>query len=274
MRLALVQQRATSDKAANVARGLAALEAAAAGGAQLVCFAELAFEPFYPQHPAGPDFASLAEPVPGPVVELFQRTAAELEMVVVLNLFERDGHRTFDSSPVIDADGRLLGCTRMIHITEYACFHEQGYYTPGDTGAPVYETAVGRIGVAICYDRHFPEYMRALALGGAELVVVPQAGSVGEWPEGLYQSELQVAAFQNGYFTALCNRVGEEECLTFGGESFVCAPDGSVIASAPALEETILYADVDLEMVVRSHARRLFMKHRRPELYGTWLARR
>ena len=107
MRLALVQQRATSDKAANVARGLAALEAAAAGGAQLVCFAELAFEPFYPQRPAGPDFASLAEPVPGPVVELFQRTAAELEMVVVLNLFEREGTRTFDSSPVIDADELL-----------------------------------------------------------------------------------------------------------------------------------------------------------------------
>ncbi len=274
MRLALVQQRATPDKQANVARGLAALDAAAAGGAKLACFAELAFEPFYPQRPAGPDDASLAEPVPGPVTELFQRKAAELEMVVVLNLFERDGHRTFDSSPVIDADGRLLGCTRMIHITEYACFHEQGYYTPGDTGAPVYETAVGRVGVAICYDRHFPEYMRALALGGAELVVVPQAGSVGEWPEGLYQSELQVAAFQNGYFTALCNRVGEEECLTFGGESFVCAPNGSVIANAPALEETILYADVDLDTVERSHARRLFMKHRRPELYGGWLERR
>jgi N-carbamoylputrescine amidase len=274
MRVALIQQRSTPDKDANIARGLAALEAAAAGGAKLACFAELAFEPFYPQHPAGPDFASLAEPVPGPMTELFQQKAAELEMVVVLNLFERDGKRAFDSSPVIDADGRLLGCTRMIHITEYACFHEQGYYTPGDTGAPVYKTAVGRIGVAICYDRHFPEYMRALALGGAELVVVPQAGSVGEWPEGLYQSELQVAAFQNGYFTALCNRVGEEECLTFGGESFVCAPNGSVIASAPALEETILYADLDLEKVELSHARRLFMKHRRPELYGTWLARR
>ncbi len=101
----------------------------------------------------------------------------------------------------------------MIHITEYHCFHEQGYYAPGDTGAPVYDTAAGRIGVAICYDRHYPEYMRALALEGAELVIVPQAGSVGEWPAGLYEAEMQVAAFQNGYFTALCNRVGPEECL-------------------------------------------------------------
>jgi predicted amidohydrolase len=271
MQIALVQQHATSDRQANVASGLAALEAAAANGSQLVCFAELAFEPFYPQHPAGPESARLAEPVPGPITEAFQAKAAELGVVVVLNLFERDGNRTFDSSPVIDADGSLLGRTRMIHITEYPCFHEQGYYTPGDTGAPVYDTAIGKVGVAICYDRHFPEYMRTLGVGGAEVVVVPQAGAVGEWPAGLYEAEMQVAAFQNGYFTALCNRVGEEECLTFGGESFVCAPNGMVIAKAPAADDAILYADLDLPKLDRSHARRLFLKHRRPELYGTWI---
>jgi predicted amidohydrolase len=271
MHIALVQQHATADKRANVERGLQALQAAAANGSQLVCFSELAFEPFYPQRPAGPDFAGLAEPVPGPTTLAFQAKAAELGVVVVLNLFERDGDRTFDSSPVIDADGRLLGCTRMIHITEYPCFHEQGYYTPGDTGAPVYDTAIGKLGVAICYDRHFPEYMRALAVGGAEVVVVPQAGTAGEWPEGLYEAEMQVAAFQNGYFTALCNRVGPEDCLTFGGESFVCAPNGMVIARAPAADDTILYADLDLSKLDRSHARRLFLKHRRPELYPRWI---
>jgi predicted amidohydrolase len=271
MQLALVQQRAGHDKRANVETGLAAVDVAAANGAQLVCFAELAFERFYPQKPAEPDFASLAETVPGPVTEAFQSKAAQHGVVIVLNLFERDGSRTFDSSPVIDADGKLLGCTRMIHITEYACFHEQGYYTPGDTGAPVYDTAIGKLGVAICYDRHFPEYMRALAVAGAEVVVVPQAGAVGEWPDGLYDAEMRVAAFQNGYFTALCNRVGEEECLTFGGESFVCAPNGSVIAKAPAGEDFILYAACDLPKVERSHARKLFLRHRRPELYGAWI---
>ena len=118
----------------------------------------------------------------------------------------------------------------MIHITDYDCFHERGYYCPGDSGAPVYETAYGKIGVAICYDRHYPEYMRALTLSGAEIVFVPQAGAVGEWPEGLYEAELRVAAFQNGYFTALCNRVGQEPKLNFAGESFVCDPSGCVIA--------------------------------------------
>jgi len=125
--------------------------------------------------------------------------------------------------------------------------------------------------VAICYDRHYPEYMRALALGGAEVVVVPQAGAADEWPEGLYEGEMRVAALQNGYFVALCNRVGPEERLTFAGESFVCDPNGHVIARAPRGQDVILEADVDLSLVASSHARQLFLKHRRPELYGEWL---
>jgi N-carbamoylputrescine amidase len=273
MRIALVQQHATKNRENNIERGLRALDEAAAAGADLVCYAELAFEPFYPQRPADGDPKGLAQEVPGPVTESFAKRAAELGVVVVLNLFERDGDLCYDCSPVIDADGSLVGRARMVHITDYPCFHEQGYYAPGDTGAPVFQTRVGRIGVSICYDRHYPEYMRALALAGAELVVVPQAGAVGEWPDGLYEAELRVAAFQNGYFTALCNRVGAEECLDFAGQSFVCAPDGRVVASAPEGEDYILYADLDLAEVADSHARKLFLKDRRPELYSDWLAR-
>jgi predicted amidohydrolase len=273
MKIALIQQHATSDKADNIRRGLAAVDAAAAGGANLVVFAELAFERFYPQNPADADPLRLAESVPGPVTDAFAERARQHGLVIVLNLYERDGRHAYDCSPVIDADGRLLGRTRMIHITEYACFHEQGYYTPGDTGAPVYETKAGRIGVAICYDRHYPEYMRALAVAGADLVVVPQAGAVGEWPDGLYEAEMQVAAFQNGYFTALCNRVGEEECLTFSGESFICSPEGRVIARAATGKDDILYADLDLAETARSHARQLFLRDRRPELYAGWVVR-
>lgn len=273
MRIALVQQHATRDRHDNLQRGLAAFDRAVQDGARVVCYAELAFEWFHPQRPAGADVASLAEPIDGPTVRAFQARARQHGVVVVLNLFERAGAHTYDSSPVIDADGRLLGVTRMAHITEYACFHEQGYYAPGDSGAPVYDTAAGRIGVAICYDRHFPEYMRALAVGGADLVVVPQAGAVGEWPEGLYEAEMRVAAFQNGYFVALCNRVGQEDCLTFGGESFVCDPDGGIMARAPALTDHTLQVDIDLAATAGSHARRLFLQHRRPELYASWVGR-
>jgi len=272
MKIALVQQPATHDKRHNVERGLRALEQAARAGAAVVAFPELAFERFYPQHRAAPAPWRLAEPVPGPTTDRFCRKARELGVVVILNLYERDGQRGFDSSPVIDADGRLLGRTRMMHITDYACFHEQGYYTPGDTGAPVYATRAGSIGVAICYDRHFPEYMRALALGGADLVIVPQAGSVDEWPQGLYEAEMRVAAFQNGYFTALCNRVGAEERLTFAGESFVCGPDGAVLVRAGKLTDEILHVDLDLTAAQSSHARRLFLRDRRPDLYAAWVS--
>lgn len=266
MKIALIQQHATRDKTDNVTRGLASLEAAARAGAELACYGELAFEWFHPQHPASGNVRDLAEPIDGPTVTAFRRKARELGIVTLINLFERDGDRTYDSSPVIDADGSLLGVTRMIHITEYPCFHEQGYYTPGDNGAPVYQTRAGKIGVAICYDRHFPEYMRTLALDGAELVVVPQAGAAGEWPEGLYEGEMRVAAFHNGYFVALCNRVGREDCLDFAGESFVCAPDGAVIARASQGNDEILYAGIDFTEIERSHARQLFLRHRRPEL--------
>ncbi len=275
-RIALVQQRVHEDIESNLERGLAAARSAAAQGARLVAFAELAFTPFYPQYRApdsrpAADLLQLAEPTSGPTVTAFRELAAELGLVVVLNFFEREGERTFDSSPVIDADGSLLGTTRMVHITDYEGFHEQDYYDPGDAGMPVFDTAVGKVGVAICYDRHYPECMRALALKGAELVVIPQAGTAGEWPDGLYQAELQVAAFQNGYFTALCNRVGKEESLDFAGESFVCSPAGEVLAEAGTGTEETLLVDIDLDETASSHARRLFLRHRRPDLYADWL---
>ena len=270
MKLALIQQRVTTDLAANLERGLHAVRLAAADGAELVLFPELAFTPFYPQHPASGDVSALAEPVPGPTTAAFQAIARELGVVVVMNLFERAEDGTYDCSPVIDADGSLLGRTRMVHITEYPCFHEQQYYKASTLGAPVYDTRIGRVGVAICYDRHFPEYMRALALGGADLVLVPQAGIVDEWPQGFFEGEMCTAAFQNGYFLALCNRVGQEDKLEFAGESFVCGPDGAVRARAPKGSDGILLADINLADAERSHARRVLLKDRRPDLYREW----
>jgi N-carbamoylputrescine amidase len=273
VRIALIQRHAAEDQAVNVNEGAEAVRRAAADGAQLVAFAELAFTRFHPQHPVPPGFdvRTLAEPVPGPTTQVFAALARELEIVIVLNVFERDGDKTYDCSPVIDADGRIVGKTRMVHILECPCFHERQYYAPGDLGAPVFDTRVGRVGVAICYDRHFPEYMRALALKGADLVVVPQAGVVDEWAPGVYEGELQTAAMQNGYFVALCNRVGVEERLTFAGESFVCGPDGGIIARAARGADVTLIADVDLSEVGKSHARRVLLKDRRPDLYGGWL---
>jgi predicted amidohydrolase len=271
MKLALIQQKCSEDRRSNRMRGLAAVREAVERGAGIICFAELAFDPFYPQQPATADKVQLAEPVPGPTTEMFAELAANLGVVIILNLFERDGDRTYDTSPVIDANGELLGKARMVHIADFPCFHEKGYYTPGDRGVAVFDTAAGRIGVAICYDRHYPEYMRALALRGAQVVFVPQAGAVGEWPEGLYEAEMRVAAFQNGYFTALCNRVGREPQVTFAGESFICDPEGYVIARAGVGSDEILLCDIDPCRLDNAPARKFFLRDRRPELYEEWL---
>jgi predicted amidohydrolase len=269
MRIALIQQSAGPDLDDNLRRGKTAFEEAARGGAALAAFAELAFLPFLPQVAAEerPDARAFAQTVPGPLTEEFAALARRHGIVTVLNLFEREGDRTYDASPVLDADGRWLGTTRMVHIMDGPGFRERGYYAPGPSRPFVFSTAVGKIGVAICYDRHFPEYMRGLGLLGAELVVIPQAGILNEWGEGLYEGEVQVAAFQNGYYAALCNRVGAEDILTFAGESFAADPNGRVIARAPAGCDHILYAECDWAAIPASPAKRHFYPDRRPDVY-------
>ncbi len=271
MKLALAQQSAGPDRESNLGRALAAMDSAKEAGADVVAFPELAIDRFFPQHERDAGARGIAERIPGPTSDAISRKAAELSLVTVFNMYEADGSgRYFDSSPVFDADGSLLGVTRMVHITDYACFHEQAYYDPGDQGAPVYTTKAGAIGVAICYDRHYPEYMRALGVGGAELVIIPQAGALDEWPEGLYEAEVRTAAFQNGYFTALCNRVGEEQRLTFAGESFVVNPQGQVVARGKRLTDDLVLTDIDLSECASSPARTLFWRDRRPDLYRDW----
>ncbi|MBN2206451.1 MAG: carbon-nitrogen hydrolase family protein [Candidatus Aminicenantes bacterium] len=267
MKIALVQVKASRNPAANLARGLDAFWTAARAGADLVVFPELAFLPFLPRRRATARALALAEPIPGPTTDRFAAEAARAGVVVVLNLFERRAGRTYDASPVIDADGSLRGITRMVHIMDGPGFRERGYYAPAADTDLVVKTRVGRVGVCICYDRHFPEYMRGLALAGAEIVVIPQAGVVGEWPAGLFEAEVRVAAFQNGYFGALANRVGREGGLRFAGESFVAGPDGSIIARAPRGREGVLLADCDRTRLRASPARRHFLPDRRPSFY-------
>lgn len=272
MRIALAQLSASPDRAANLDKILGAMTSARAQGAELIAFPEVILDRFFPQVPGDRAALDLAEPIPGPTADRIAARARELGLVTVFNLYEVDGEgRRFDSSPVFDADGALLGITQMVHITDYELFHEQDYYHPGLRGMPVYETKVGKVGVAICYDRHYPEVMRALGVAGAELVVIPQAGTLGEWPEGLYEAEVRTAAFQNGYFAALANRVGVEGKLHFSGESFVSDPEGQIVARGKTDEEDLVIADLDLAKCATSTARKLFWKHRRPELYRDWL---
>ncbi len=267
VRIGLAQVAASDDISKNIERGLDWVDKAAEAGCRLCVFPEMAFHPFFPQHRGERRFFAWAEPIPGPITELFQERAAKHGIVVIPNIFELAGPgRHYDASPIIDADGGLVGVSRMTHIAEEPGFNERYYYWPGDSEFDVHATAAGPIGIAICYDRHFPEQMRALTIAGADIILSPFAGTTADPFDG-YEIEMRGSAFSNALFIACCNRVGEEAKVAFAGRSFVVDPAGDVIARAGE-EEELLVVDIDRERVAEMRQKRPFLRDRRPELYG------
>jgi N-carbamoylputrescine amidase len=270
MNVACAQFRHEGDRAASVEKAIEWMGRAADQGADIIVFPELAFDFFFPQVRADARYFDWAEPIPGPTTERFQAAAAELGLVTVINVFERAAPgRYYDASPVIDADGTLLGVSRMLHIAEEPGYNEKYYYWPGEGGRPVYETRAGRLGVAICYDRHYPEHFRALTLGGAELVVVPTATSTSEQTfKDVWEIEIQASAVANQIFVAVANRAGVDGELRFFGESFLVNPAGRVIARATSEEEELLVAELDLGDIERVRRQVPFLRDLRRDLYG------
>jgi N-carbamoylputrescine amidase len=259
----------------NVTKALQMMADAAQAGAQLIVFPEMSVDPFFPQYRAEKRFFDWGVPVPGPLTDRFQEEAARLGLATVINLFERAAPgRYYDCSPVFGADGDYLGKQRMTHILEGPGYNERYYYWEGDSGYPVFEvgTAQGRpvrIGVAICYDRHFPEGMRALALGGAEVIVVPTAtASMEAQFRAVWEVEMQAAAIANGVFVVVANRAGVDDTLTFFGRSFAVDPYGRVLARAPEDDVALLLVDLDLDLVEAARRDMPFLRDRRPETYG------
>jgi N-carbamoylputrescine amidase len=268
VRIALAQCSATEDREANLQKAFRLMEQAKGKGASLICFPEMAFDLFFPRIRADKRYFALAEPVPGPTVDQLRQKAKELELVTVINLYERAGPgEYYDSSPVIDADGTLLGLSRMMHIAELPNYNEKFYYWPGNTGFPVFQTRCARVGLAICYDRHFPEQMRALTLSGAEIILVPTATSTLALKH-IWELEMQAAAVANQVFIAVANRVGTEGEMTFFGKSFVSNPRGEVVARAGEGVEELLLADLELELIEQVRQVLPFLRDRRPETYG------
>lgn len=267
-KVALAQVAATDDREANRAAAIALIRTAAQRGAGLIVFPEMGFDPFFPRHRADPRYFDWAEPIPGPTVSRLQAEARALGITVVANIFERAAPgEYYDASPVIGADGALLGRSRMAHIAEAPHFNEKFYYRPGDGGFAVFESAAGRLGVAICYDRHYPEQLRILALRGCEILTVPLAAiSREQW--AMFEMEMQVASFQNQYWSVVVNRVGREGEMEFVGRSFVTDPFGKVVARAADGVPELLIVDIDLGAI--DAARRVIphFRDRRPELYA------
>lgn len=269
--IALVQMSMEESVRANLDKAVAALSDATGNGAELVCFPEIQFSPFFPQFSGG-DASRYAMEIDHPMVQVMQQACRELGVVAVPNLYLEEGGKRYDACPVIDSNGAILGVSKMVHIVQAPFFYEQDYYAPSDSGFQVYDTSAGRIGVVICFDRHYPESVRACALKGAELMVIPTANTMGE-PLDLFEWELRVAARQSGVFIAMCNRVGVEREMDFCGESVVADPTGGVVAKADDREQ-ILYAEIDLDLIEKSREARPYLKLRRAEfcaLGGTYV---
>jgi N-carbamoylputrescine amidase len=269
------------DRDTNLARAEDAIRSAAGRGAAIICLQELFRSPYFPQVENAEAF-DLAEPIPGPTTEHMAGLAAELGVILIVPVFERRVAGVYhNSAVVIDRDGRQAGLYRKMHIPDDPGFYEKFYFTPGDNGFRAFDTSAGRVGVLICWDQWFPEAARLLALDGAEILFFPTAIA---WLDGEGDEEnaaqreswitIQRAhAIANGVFVAASNRVGREKSLNFYGSSFVCDPQGQVLAMAPTDAEDLLLVDCPLAQIEEQRRAWPFLRDRRIDAYGDLLER-
>jgi len=244
---------------------------AAAAGTQVMCFQELFYGPYFCQVQDA-EFYSYAEAIPdGPTTKRFQELAEKYGMVLVLPMYEEEQPGVlYNTAAVIDADGSYLGKYRKVHIPQVKGFWEKFYFRPGNLGYPVFETAVGRVAVNICYDRHFPEGWRAFGLNGAQIVFNPSATSRG-LSAYLWQLEQTASAAANMYFVGAINRVGIEDLgdNDFYGTSYFANPRGQFVdGTASDTDEELVIRDLDLDLVDEVRSQWAFYRDRRPDMYG------
>ena len=272
VRCALIQTTGITPRDEMMAQQTILIRNAAAQGAQIIGLQELATGPYFCQNESD-EWFDLAESVPdGPTTAEMMALAAEIEVALVVPLFEEDDNFFYNTAVVIDADGTFLGRYRKTHIPYAKTYREKYYFKPGNTGFPVFSTRFAKIGVYICYDRHFPEGARALDKNGAEIVFIPSA--TGGRSKQYWHIEQRGHAIANGYFVATSNRVGKESTgpNEFYGHSYFCDPYGRILSEAGE-EEEVLIADIDLSSLRATHVDMPFWRDRRPETYDDLTAK-
>ena len=260
-------------KKSMVDKHVALIETAAQKGAQVVCLQELFYGPYFCCD-QDVKWYSLVEKIPeGPTVRLMCDLAKRLQIVLVVPMYEEDLPGIYyNSAAVIDADGKYLGKYRKMHIPHVAPgFWEKFFFRPGNLGYPVFETRVGKVGVYICYDRHFPEGARALGLNGAEMVFNPSA-TVAGLSEYLWKLEQPAHAVANQYFVGAINRPGFEEPWRIGefyGQSYFCDPRGQMLSVGKRDGDDVVLADLNLDLIREVRNTWQFFRDRRPESYDS-----
>ena len=276
----VVQTACSADPAANLQKTLKAVERAATNGAQIICTQELFRSQYFCQTEDHKNF-QLAEPVPGPSTEAFQKVAKERAVVIIASLFERRAPGLDHNTAVtIDADGSLLGRYRKMHIPDDPLYYEKFYFTPGDLGFRAWSTRYGRVGVLICWDQWYPEAARLTALNGAEIIFYPTAigwhpgekTEVGAQQHAAWETVQRGHAVANGCYVAVANRVGteriSEQGIEFWGQSFIAGTSGEILARASVDQEETLVVPVDLNMVETTRTHWPFLRDRRVDAYG------
>lgn len=263
-------------KKANVEHQMKMVENAASQGVQMLCFQEIFNMPYFCAEQET-KWYDAAERVPdGPTIRMMRDVAKQYEMVLTVSVYEEEMLGVYyNTAAIIDADGKFLGKYRKSHIPHVAPgFWEKFYFRPGNLGYPCFDTAFARIGVYICYDRHFPEGARALGLNGAEIVFNPSATVSGP-SEYLWRIEQPAHAVANGYFVGAINRVGREQPWDIGefyGQSYFCDPRGQIIVEASSNKDELVVADLDLDMIREVRNTWQFFRDRRPESYRLLMA--
>jgi N-carbamoylputrescine amidase len=280
-RIALLQMRCDSEAEKNLARAIAHIREAAAQKAQIVCLPELFRSQYFCQSEDHANFA-LAEEIPGPTTDSLGKLAAELRVVIIASLFEKRGAGVYHNTAVIiDANGKLLGRYRKMHIPDDPLYHEKFYFTPGDLGFQSWSTSHGKIGVCVCWDQWYPEAARLTALRGAEILFYPTAigwhpsekEKYGAAQHSAWETIQRSHAIANGCFVAAANRVGHErpaggDGIEFWGQSFVAAPSGEIMARGSVDKEEIVIADIEWKRVDEHRTHWPFLRDRRIDAYG------
>lgn len=271
MSLAKTENEGTIEeiKQAMLEKHLPYIREAGEKGVQILCFQEIFNTPYFCPG-QDPKWYESAETIPGPTTDLMSEYARKYQMVIIVPIYEKDGAGIlYNTAAVIDADGEYLGKYRKNHIPQTGGFWEKYFFKPGNLGYPVFQTKYAKIGVYICYDRHFPEGARALGINGAEIVYNPSATTVGQ-SQYLWKLEQPSHAVANGYFMGCINRVGIEKPWDLGrfyGTSYFVNPLGEIFACASEDDDELLIAEFDLDLIDQIRSKWQFYRDRRPETY-------
>jgi N-carbamoylputrescine amidase len=279
VKVGLIQAACSAEPERNLRKTLAAVESAADKGAQIICTEELFGSQYFCQT-EDHGYFRLAEPIPGPSTEAFQKLARKKQVVLIASLFEKRAAGLYhNTAAVIDADGSLLGIYRKMHIPDDPLYYEKFYFTPGDLGFRAWQTRYAKIGVLVCWDQWYPEAARLTALQGAEVLFYPTAigwhpaekAAYGEQQHSAWETVQRGHAIANGCYVAVPNRVGHEklagEGIEFWGQSFVAGTSGEILAKAGATKDETLIVPLDLGKVDVTRTHWPFLRDRRIDAY-------